>query len=141
MNNFIPTFPNSRFAVELETFLVSNLTSKSILTNYIDDEHSPGVFSMNNWFTPYLKDADSGYIQYKPVAYTKKKRERKTSTKVYDYGINKVDGIDMNEINVIFYSYFVDCINGENTCEMNRENVSFGISKDKFYAYTNFTSW
>lgn len=48
LSDVIPTFANSRFALEMTLVTSNKSTEKQILTNYrsFDDEHSPGVFEV-----------------------------------------------------------------------------------------------
>jgi len=52
LNDIEPTFPNSRFALEMTLVTSNKSTGTQTLTNYrsIDDEHSPGVFEVRSTY-------------------------------------------------------------------------------------------
>ncbi|KAK7492655.1 hypothetical protein BaRGS_00016134 [Batillaria attramentaria] len=140
LDKFVPSFNKSRFA--LEVVMVSQETSDSMYleeTKSIDDEYSPGVFRVVNWYTMGSHRHDGGYLQYKPVCYMKKERSRASGTETSHYAL--VDPMDFPDLGSILNISLARAFFGNQSVVRQSTNVSFGLSQDGFYVKNNYTAW
>lgn len=131
----------SRFALETVLFSTdpADRDMKFDETKSIDDEYTPGVFTISNWLTRPEKEEQGGYLQHKPVCYTKAYRERAVGTYVRGYGLTKVTDVQylLNQSAVLAY------FGSENMAKLriSSTNFSFGLSEDGTFTKTNYTVW
>ncbi|RUS77818.1 hypothetical protein EGW08_014411 [Elysia chlorotica] len=144
LDDFTPSFSRSRFA--LETVLVSLSKNKKMSideTQSIDDEYSPGVFTINNWLSNPSDQVQTGFLQWKPVSYLSESRGRKSATKVKHYKI--VDVKDRVSDVALVKSSIVEALFGNvwsrTDVIIRSSNISFGLSKDGYYVKNNYTVW
>lgn len=126
-------FKAPRFAVEL-----AFMTSDSKLTNNsfrmsrrrtLDDEHTPGIFELDNL------QSQSGYFEFRPVAYTHPERDVSTSTDTH-FGPLMCPQ-DMWFESSLAFAYFGYSQNHL----VQAANISFGMTNDGFYTKSNYTSF
>lgn len=133
-------FTNSRFAVEV--ILASsdrNGSSASLESRKsLDDEHSPGVFTLVDLQTPMAPSGNGGYLQWRPVAYIAKERDLSYSTDTNSYGVLDIRNHTAQLNHTLLYSYYSQ--NLDNLL-VQSTTVSFGLKEDGFYKKTNYTSW
>ncbi|XP_067008190.1 glycosylated lysosomal membrane protein [Anabrus simplex] len=136
------TFTSSRFAVEI-VMISSDGTNSSMKINArksLDDEHTPGVFTLVDVETPSSSSASAGgYLQWRPVAYISKNRDISNSTDTDIYGVSNVKNASSYLANSLLAHSFYD-LDHQNLL-MQSAVVSFGIKEDGFYKKTNYTSW
>ncbi|CAG0898176.1 unnamed protein product [Darwinula stevensoni] len=104
----------------------------------LDDEFTPGVFRMLSLeTTSFQKEGeDGGFIQWRPVAYTKSERDINDATLVSHYPLQEVDGAATMQ-----HSLVRAALGNITRLPLHRMNVSFGRQEDGFYQATNFISW
>lgn len=90
----------------------------------------------------YLQTLEStilgSYLQYRPISYTAETRDITDKT---DVQLNEPDFIEdaKSYLNSsLAYSYYGDAL-GNNLVQS--FNISFGQTQDKFYSFTNYTTW
>ncbi|KAJ2949555.1 hypothetical protein O0L34_g15474 [Tuta absoluta] len=102
----------------------------------LDDEHTPGVFEIVELRTPEsYASGDGGYIQFRPVAYTKQERGVTTSTNAHVSNFTTVR-LPYWSSAVQFYSDF-----DRNNILVQGIYISFGETGDGFYKQHNYTAW
>lgn len=87
-------------------------------------------------FIFFLLFSSAGYLQYRPISYTKPIRDITSKTDVH---LNKPNFVEdaKNYLNLsVAYSYYGNALN-ENLVQS--FNLSFGMPQDKFYS--NYTTW
>ncbi|KAL4228254.1 hypothetical protein ACF0H5_013687 [Mactra antiquata] len=125
----------SRFAVEI-ALIGDNAKQMHVdETRSIDDEYTPGVFTIYNWLTD--EGDDKGFLQWKPVCYKSLQRSRAEATGMKHYGMRLSTDIDPY-MNTLVYGYYGD--NLINTM-INVGNFSFGLSQDGGYNKTQVLTW
>ncbi|XP_072934989.1 glycosylated lysosomal membrane protein A-like [Epargyreus clarus] len=102
----------------------------------IDDEYTPGVFEMIELLTPSSNwNASGGYLQYRPVAYTARKRSVGSSVQASMHIYNKAS-IPSESLAKRYFGNF------EPGALLVQEAVaSFGDRGDGYYRQTNYTAW
>ncbi|XP_033750039.1 glycosylated lysosomal membrane protein B-like [Pecten maximus] len=136
---------NARYGVE--TIFFSMDTDKGDMAiedvKSIDDEYSPGVFSINNLVSRPAEKANGGFLQWKPICYMKATRSRAAGTAVKKYGpqtLTVAEKMSTNFINnSIAYAFYKADKIGD--VKMTYSNFSFGLSKDGFFTKNNYTAW
>uniref|UniRef100_A0A224XHJ0 Putative lysosomal transcription factor n=1 Tax=Panstrongylus lignarius TaxID=156445 RepID=A0A224XHJ0_9HEMI len=115
----------------------SNLTQ--IKRKSLDDEHSPGIFTLGEVLTPVNVSSDKGgYLQWRTVAYTSSGRLMTNSTNVIETRARHVE-FPVERLNLtVVGSYFGEELNLLPVHEM---FVSFGAEEDGFYSKTGYLSW
>lgn len=142
LDKYIPMFNKSRFALEMS--VVANVSTSGMKVEQvksIDDEYSPGVFKVMNWYTG--TEDQSGYIQYKPVCYLDPHRERAVGIEVRSYDLQEpkmVPGLKKLMEKSIAKAFYGSSLN-DTSLEQMASNVSFGLSGDGFYVKKNYTVW
>ncbi|KAG8222481.1 hypothetical protein J437_LFUL000843 [Ladona fulva] len=145
INNFEtnPKFNSSRFAFGLVLFSQDNKkneTFKIISRKSLDDEHTPGVFTMNDLVSPHAtaNSKGGGWLLWRKVSYTSEIRDIVNSTEVNEYAIKNVADHSEALNNTVIYSF-----HGYNVNDylVQATNVSFGSKQDVFYSKNNFTTW
>ncbi|KAJ9584542.1 hypothetical protein L9F63_021113, partial [Diploptera punctata] len=134
------SFTNSRYAIDVILASNDNASSTVVLESKksLDDENSPGVFTVVDLYTPSISSGRGGYLQWRPVAYIAKERDISNSTDTNVYGVLDVKNHTSqlnNSILYSYYSYHLDDVLVQSTI------VSFGLKEDGFYKKTNYTSW
>jgi len=134
------SFTNSRFALEilLASSDTVNATATIVSRKSLDDEHSPGIFTLVDLQTPITESGKGGYLQWRPVAYVAKERDLSDSTETRTYGVRNVTDHTAHLKNTLLYAYY-SC-NSDNLL-VQSTTVSFGLKEDGFYKKTNYTSW
>ncbi|XP_021938342.1 glycosylated lysosomal membrane protein-like isoform X2 [Zootermopsis nevadensis] len=134
------SFSNSRFA--LEVLIASsdkvNSTASIVSQKSLDDEYSPGVFTLVHLQTPMAELGKGGYLQWRPVAYVAKERDISYSTETSSYGVTNVKNRNARLNHTLLYAYY--CSHLDNLL-VQSTIVSFGLKEDGFYKKTNYTSW
>ncbi|XP_046332564.1 glycosylated lysosomal membrane protein-like [Haliotis rufescens] len=139
LDNFMPSFSMSRFAVELAIISQSKKEDMSIEeTKSIDDEYTPGVFRITNLKARPKDQANGAFVQWKPVCYQDTPRSRSVATSVQKYALGDIKNVTSLLKSSLAYAYFSDDLFSMNSATT---NVSFGLSKDGSYTKTNYTSW
>ncbi|KAL8597807.1 hypothetical protein ACOMHN_004922 [Nucella lapillus] len=139
LDKYVPSYNKSRFALEMT--VAANYSREAMSMEEfrsIDDEFSPGVFRVVNWYSSG-KDHNTGYLQWKPVCYLAEKRSRGVGTEVMKYDLQKpekVPGLPHMLEGSVASAFFGDA----KVVEMS-SNVSFGLSKDGWYPKNNYTVW
>ncbi|CAG2055870.1 unnamed protein product [Timema podura] len=134
-------FSHARFAVDI--ILASQDPKNTTMTfeshKSLDDEYTPGVFTMVDLQTPSsVSGAKGGYIQWRPVAYIAKERDLTNSTDANNYGLSNVTYPSAVLNSSAVYAFFSSSL--ENML-VQETVVSFGLKEDGFYKKTNYTSW
>jgi len=99
---------------------------------------------MRNWFANYSKPRDSawGYAQWKPVMYTSTQRKNADLSHATSYPNLPVNQEDLTEHYLpdrsLFKAYFLKSFD---ELSLNATNVSFGVTKDGFFASTDYMVW
>ncbi|XP_049791117.1 glycosylated lysosomal membrane protein-like [Schistocerca nitens] len=137
-----PSFNNSRFAVEFVIVSQDQRNGTMIVDvrKSLDDEHTPGVFTLVDVESPSSHSRSSGgYLQWKPVAYLAQNRDISNSTVTNVYGPIKSPpkALDSSLLSAYYGSQLT---NGSQTL-VQAVTVSFGESDDGFYKKTKYTSW
>ncbi|CAC5378242.1 unnamed protein product [Mytilus coruscus] len=131
----------SRFALESVLFSTDSAGGdmKFDETKSIDDEYTPGVFKISNWLARPEKEDQGGFLQHKPVCYTKPKRGRAYGTYVRGYGLTKVTDVQylLDQSAVLAYFGSVNMAN----LRISSTNFSFGLTEDGTFTKTNYTVW
>lgn len=136
---------NARYGVE--TIFFSMDTDKDNMAiedvKSIDDEYSPGVFSINNLVSRPSDKGNGGFLQWKPICYQKATRTRSSGTAVKKYGpqaLTVAEKMSTDFINnsIVYAFYGADKIGD---VKMTYSNFSFGLSKDGFFTKNNYTAW
>nr|CAD7197201.1 unnamed protein product [Timema douglasi] len=133
-------FSHARFAVDI--ILASQDPKNTTMTfeshKSLDDEYTPGVFTMVDLQTPSsVSGAKGGYIQWRPVAYIAKERDLTNSTDANNYGLSNVTYPSAVLNSSALYAFFSSSL--ENML-VQETVVSFGLKEDGFYKKTNYTS-
>ena len=102
---------------------------------------------MVDWTTrlnPVTELQSSGaYVQWKPVCYKNVSRELNQATKQFYYDLEPLNSTSLEQMGArvsLAYAYFGEELM-EDSLSMSVTNVSFGLTKDKFYKDTNYTIW
>ncbi|XP_072167172.1 glycosylated lysosomal membrane protein B-like [Diadema setosum] len=144
LDNLQQTFNHSRFAIELlvvrDQEMEKDSEIKMKINPSIDDEHTPAVFETYEVLLNRTSTSKQGsYLQWKPVVYTKRDRETGNSklTKVYELNENA------SELCIPNYSVAHAYYGGDfvKVLDVRGFNISFGVSKDKFYNNTKYYVW
>ncbi|CAF0729854.1 unnamed protein product [Didymodactylos carnosus] len=120
----------SRFAIELLTTGFSDHEPKISSSRYIDDQYTPGIFSVWQLKTP-SGSLYPAHLIWKPAVYRSAGRSIEDNTLMTIYGLKNVSidkTIDRGLIDALYrikYPYAF--------------NISFGRSKDGFFKKTNYT--
>uniref|UniRef100_UPI00358F3D03 glycosylated lysosomal membrane protein B-like n=1 Tax=Myxine glutinosa TaxID=7769 RepID=UPI00358F3D03 len=132
ISGFEPQGNYTRFAIELMLFNQVNNYSSDVVKS-IDDEYTPTIFKV---LSTTLRNEDSQtYIQWKPVSYNKRLKNREASVPCKYYGGSSPD--KKQEPNrTIAYIFYKGVLS-----HVQAFNISFGIGKEDFYNVTNFISW
>ncbi|ESO94478.1 hypothetical protein LOTGIDRAFT_118279 [Lottia gigantea] len=140
LNDFKASYTQSRFAIEVVVIGSSKDRPKISETESLDDEYTPGVFKMFDWSTKPSNKNNGGYLEWKPICYTKTDRDRLSGTFVAYYSETnaKEQGGLLEES--IAYTYFGNVL-FTTKYSKSATNISFGLSKDGFYTKTNYTVW
>ncbi|XP_071449818.1 glycosylated lysosomal membrane protein B-like [Hetaerina americana] len=138
-----PNYTCSRFAFEL--IFVSqekndNKTFQILTRKSLDDEHTPGVFTVKDLVSPSARERSKGggWLLWRRVSYTSESRDINNSTEVNEYLVKTVTdpGSALNGTLLhAFYGYLVDNYLVQST------KVSFGTTQDGFYQKYNYTTW
>ena len=137
LDSLITQFNSSKFgmnAVFLTDMAKTTLTKSSEKT--LDDEYTPGTFTLWSVLAKDSNASVSSFFQWKPIFYyfDPKSLENSTLTKQYDL---KSDQSVPLGIASAFYPNSVSNLIGM--------NVSFGLEGDKkdgyYYSQTNYSSW
>ncbi|XP_076465814.1 glycosylated lysosomal membrane protein B-like [Babylonia areolata] len=144
LDKYVPKYNKSRFALEMT--IVANHTSQDMSveeTKSIDDEYSPGVFRVVNWYS--AGKSNKGYVQWKPVCYLAAERARAVGTEVmrYDLQNRTAAGSGVNQLleESLAQAFFGRELNDSKTVTQRTLSVSFGLSQDGFYLKNNYTAW
>ncbi|KAK6635644.1 hypothetical protein RUM44_000898 [Polyplax serrata] len=135
-------FNESRYALEL--ILVSsdsrNMSSKIVLKKNLDDENSPGIFSMVDVMTPkaQYQKFSGAFLQWRPIIYVTKSPSISNSSEIVTYNLTNVTDVDDTFANSLAYKFYGDDI-GEYLLE--QTVVSMGMVQDGFYKKTNYSTW
>ncbi|KAH3833721.1 glycosylated lysosomal membrane protein-like [Dreissena polymorpha] len=128
---------NSRFGVEVLIVGENNEAMIVNSTKSIDDEYSPGVFLIYNWYTR-LTTLDTGFLQWKPVCYQALARARDAATGMKYYQLQNASQSNQDDLmNTIAYAYFTDMA----STNIKAQNFSFGIGKDGGYNKAKVITW
>ena len=84
--------------------------------------------------------SQNAYLQWKPVCYTRAKREMAAATEAKQYTLQNTTNSEIHQQRSIVLAYFGDVMYRDGS-DIMLTNISFGLAKDKFYANTNYTSW
>lgn len=133
-----------RFAIEL--YLLTSEMKKSNETfsinqrKSLDDEHTPGIFSIVDILSPDSSRFKKGaFVQYRPVSYTSAIREVSLSTETQQYAPIYLDSKKQNDVKKsLVWSYYGEEVLGYPAQGV---NISFGLTGDGFYTKTNYTTW
>lgn len=131
-------FTKSRFAVELVMVGGGKEEMKTDETRSIDDEYTPGVFTIFNWLSDASAD-NTGFLQWKPVCYQSKTRSRSEATGMKHYDLKELDSMNKELLkDTVAFGYYGDSL----MSQMSRaSNLSFGLSKDGGYNKTQVLTW
>ncbi|KAK6639182.1 hypothetical protein RUM43_007452 [Polyplax serrata] len=135
-------FNESRYALEL--ILVSsdsrNMSSQIVLKKNLDDENSPGIFSMVDVMTPkaQYQKFSGAFLQWRPIIYVTKSPSISNSSEIVTYNLTNVTDVDDTFANSLSYKFYGDDI-GEYLLE--QTVVSMGMVQDGFYKKTNYSTW
>ncbi|PSN45259.1 hypothetical protein C0J52_10341 [Blattella germanica] len=134
------TFSNSRYAVDVLLASNDKANSTAIIDpkKSLDDEHSPGVFTLVDLQTPMASSGRGGYLQWRPVAYIAQERDITNSTEINSYGILDVKNHTVELNKTLLYEYYSSSVDN---FLVQSTTLSFGLKEDGFYKKTNFTSW
>ncbi|KAK9507482.1 hypothetical protein O3M35_007334 [Rhynocoris fuscipes] len=141
LDGFNVSYSKSRFALGL--LILSTNDRHSNLTQLkrksLDDEHSPGIFTVGEVLTPFEADTTkSGYLQWRTVAYTSHSRLMTNSTDVIETRARHVE-YPRRRLNLtVVSSYFGEALNIMPVHDM---FVSFGVKDDGYYSKTGYLSW
>ena len=104
-------------------------------------------WQLTNWYSESRHQQQGAYLQWKPVCYKSSARQRATATKVKLYKLQPGevvynstlhnDSVSPLNLGLAYYGNLL--YTGDYA--MRATNVSFGLSKDKFYKDTNYTTW
>ncbi|XP_067932457.1 glycosylated lysosomal membrane protein A-like [Watersipora subatra] len=154
MSDLKTNWPSSRFVLEMVMFSTENSsvspaqTWNATLTNEVkslDDEYSPGVFKMKNWHANPNKPREAawGYAQWKPVVYTSPARLNADLSTASSYPNLAKDKKYILNVTLPSRSLFTLYFGADDTSEvsLNATNISYGITKDKFYTHTKYLTW
>ncbi|CAH0385567.1 unnamed protein product [Bemisia tabaci] len=142
IDHFTTAYPNSRFAVELA--FVSSETENSDLElkskKSLDDEHSPGVFTVIELQTENSKKGNvGGYLQWRPLVYTFNDRDYANSTDTVHYHVENITTEQENFLNNSLPFVFFE--KNISQLAVRAMNVSFGFKLDGFYRKSGYLSW
>ena len=84
--------------------------------------------------------SDGAFLQWKPVCYTNIERSMASATEAKHYWLQNTTLNDIHKQRSVTLAYF-GSVMYEGGSDLMATNVSFGMSKDKFYGNTNYTSW
>ena len=131
----------SRFALEAALFSTdsTNGPMKFEETKSIDDEYTPGVFKISNWLAKSENVEKGGFLQHKPVCYTKPARGRAYATYVRGYPLSPIKDTQFLLDQSAVLSYFGNMT--MSTLRMTSTNFSFGLAKDGTFTKTNYSVW
>uniref|UniRef100_T1I3Y6 Lysosomal transcription factor n=2 Tax=Rhodnius prolixus TaxID=13249 RepID=T1I3Y6_RHOPR len=134
-------YTKSRYALGL--LIVSTDHKHSNLTQIkrksLDDEHSPGIFTIGEVLTTQNVSGDKGgYLQWRTVAYTSSGRLMTNSTNVIETKASHVEFPDKRLNLTVAGSYFSEKLSHLPVHEM---FVSFGAEEDGFYPKSGYLSW
>ncbi|XP_015586075.1 glycosylated lysosomal membrane protein isoform X2 [Cephus cinctus] len=139
------SFLQSRFAIEVLLVSEGNSNSTMIIDGKktLDDEHTPGIFEVDEIRTPN-NNYDNGiqkmgaYIQWKPVSYTTAERDVTSSTDLIHYPLIVSYNHTKAMKNSLLFAFY-----DENVTQLlvQKINVSMGLKGDRFYKKTNYTTW
>lgn len=127
------SFKSARLAVELmfatTDKLETNATFKISKRRTLDDEHTPGIFELDNLVSP------NSYVEYRPVSYTHESRDVSTSIDTHLGNIiTPNDTFHYRSLIFAYFGYTEDHL-------VKAVNISFGSVNDGFYKKTNYTSF
>ncbi|XP_064620459.1 glycosylated lysosomal membrane protein B-like [Lineus longissimus] len=132
-----PSYTNSRFALEMIMVTSDKPDDKMtvITKKSLDDEYTPGIFKIVDWRSH--PDQLGAYMQWKPVCYKKNVRTMADSTSTRMYDLQDVTTIPERSLASAYFGKELT----ERKIAMKANNISFGLTGDKFYIDTNYTSW
>ncbi|KAJ1532187.1 hypothetical protein ONE63_000809 [Megalurothrips usitatus] len=134
-------FKQSRFAIELVLAASENTAKNISYTSFksLDDEHTPGVFTLNDLQTPASKrSGNGGFVQWRPVSYVAEERDIVNSTESAVYAVQNISDSSSDYDGTLLGAYFGS---GLSTNLLNSVNISFGAKDDGFYAKCNTSIW
>ncbi|XP_059489961.1 glycosylated lysosomal membrane protein A-like [Neocloeon triangulifer] len=104
----------------------------------LDDEHTPGVFTIDELLTPTVRNGGlGGYLEWRPVAYTSSARAIEESTTTVHYPMRNVSQAHLK--GSLLHDFFGHSL--AHTLVPQALNISFGVSEDGFYRATNHNAW
>uniref|UniRef100_A0A0A9Y2B9 Lysosomal protein NCU-G1-B n=1 Tax=Lygus hesperus TaxID=30085 RepID=A0A0A9Y2B9_LYGHE len=130
---------HSRYALDLAVFHTnSNHSILPVNKKKLDDEHSPGVFTITDLVTAD-KDGRNGYLQWKDVAYWSPARIMTNSTIVHLPPANPpILNASESFVKSGVFAYFGEALDD---VPANSVIVSFGTEDDGYYGGTNYITW
>ncbi|XP_041980924.1 glycosylated lysosomal membrane protein-like [Aricia agestis] len=134
----LPTsYPAARYALRLALVSTDDVADTMRLERRksLDDEHTPGVFEIDEILSPALHGRGAGgYVQFRPVGYTQPRRTVASSTLVHVADFDRIS-IPRHSTLRLFYGAAFDAVLAQTAL------VTFGDSGDGFYAKSNYTDW
>ncbi|KAL0269738.1 UNVERIFIED_CONTAM: hypothetical protein PYX00_007373 [Menopon gallinae] len=132
----------SRFAVEFITVSSDSKNDSSTIESRmnLDDENSPGVFSVVDLTTPQSQNHlyKGVFLQWRPVAFTYEIPSLVNSTEVLTYNVTDVLDPKVELKDTFVYRYYGSDLNNQ---LIQQTVVSLGFAEDGFYKKTNYSSW
>ncbi|WAQ98930.1 GLMP-like protein [Mya arenaria] len=140
IDHIMTNFTDSRFAVEILTVGGDSEPMYVDKTRSIDDEYAPGVFQIYNWMTRSNHRDQTGFLQWKPVAYNALKRARNKATSMKHYALQDLTMDQKNQVDdTIVYAFYGETVLDKSMKKA--QNFSFGIAKDGGYNKTRVLTW
>ncbi|WAQ98923.1 GLMP-like protein [Mya arenaria] len=111
IDHIMTNFTDSRFAVEILTVGGDSEPMYVDKTRSIDDEYAPGVFQIYNWMTRSNHRDQTGFLQWKPVAYNALKRARNKATSMKHYALQDLTMDQKNQVDdTIVYAFYGETV-------------------------------
>ena len=134
-------FQQTRYAVEL--VIAANESSESGVFpksfKSLDDEHTPGVFTLVDLQTTNSKEKGrGGYLQWRPVAYVADERDIVNSTETALYPLKNITNASSECDETLLAMYFGTKLQSS---LLNAVNISFGAKDDGFYSKYKAAIW
>ncbi|CAM4772897.1 unnamed protein product [Rotaria magnacalcarata] len=124
------SLPKTRFAFEFYLILPGIDGSKISSSKFIDDQYTPGIFTV--WKLRTLSSLYPGSMLWKPVVYQSAERSIEQNTLMEIYKIKNNVALDSHIDQGIYYSILPHPM-------VSAFNISLGQTKDGFFTKTNYT--
>ncbi|XP_054288517.1 glycosylated lysosomal membrane protein-like [Macrosteles quadrilineatus] len=142
INGLSPQYNRSRYGLGLLAVSSDSRNSTLPSVNHrktLDDEHAPGVFTIEELLTPAVHDkAGGGYLQWRPIVYFSDKREMTNSTETVQYHVVAPTSPRSALNHSLLFSALGPQVDDMLTIAT---NVTFGVAKDGFYNKNQYAAW